>query len=65
MIESPFGDKTCSQVKIVNGISKYVTEMSEETPVESIGQKSTETCRESKTTTDIKCNVAFCVYFVP
>ena len=41
MIESLFGDKTCSWVRIVNGIHKYVTEMSEETHVESIGEKST------------------------
>ena len=41
MVESPVGDKTCSWVKIMNGINKYVTEMSEETHVESIGEKST------------------------
>ena len=38
MIESLFGDKTCSWVKIVSGI---VTEMSEGTLVESVGEKST------------------------
>ena len=42
MIESLFGHKTCSWVRIVNGINKYVTETSEETHVESIGEKSTE-----------------------
>ena len=31
MIESLFGDGTCSWVVIVNGINKYVTEMTEET----------------------------------
>ena len=41
MIESLFGDTICSCVRIVNGINKYVTEMSEETHVESIGEKST------------------------
>ena len=41
MIESLFGDKTCSWVRIVNGINKYVTEMSEETHVESIVETST------------------------
>ena len=41
MIESLSGDKTCSWVRIVNGINKYVTEMSEKTHVESIGEKST------------------------
>ena len=30
MIESLFVDNTCSWVRIVNGINKYVTEMSEE-----------------------------------
>ena len=41
MNESLFGDKTCSWVRIVNWINKYVTEMSEETHVESIVEKST------------------------
>ena len=31
MIESLFGDGTCSWVMIVNGIDKYVTETTEET----------------------------------
>ena len=31
MIESPFGDGTCSWVMSVNGINKYVTKMTEET----------------------------------
>ena len=31
MIESSFGDETCSWLMIVNGINKYVTEMTEET----------------------------------
>ena len=31
MIESLFGDGTCSWVMIVNKTSKYVTEMAEET----------------------------------
>ena len=31
MIESSFGDGTCSWVMIVNGITKYVTEMIEDT----------------------------------
>ena len=39
MIESLFGDKTCSWFRIVNGINQYVTEMSEETRVESIGER--------------------------
>ena len=41
MIESLFGDRTCSWVRIVNGINKHATEMSEETHVERIGEKST------------------------
>ena len=41
IIESPFGDKACSWVRIVNGINKYVTERSEEIPVASVGEKST------------------------
>ena len=41
MIDSVFVDKTCSWGRIVNGFNKYVTEMSEETHVESIGEKST------------------------
>ena len=39
MIESLFGDKTCSWFRIVNGFNQYVTEMSEETRVESIGER--------------------------
>ena len=31
MIESLFGDGTCSWIMIVNGINKYVTDMTEET----------------------------------
>ena len=31
MIESLFGDGTCSWIMIVNGINKYETEMTEET----------------------------------
>ena len=38
MIESQFGDKSCSWVRIVNGINKYVTEMLENIRVESIGE---------------------------
>ena len=41
MIESLFGDKTCSWVWIVTGINKYVTETLEGTHVENIGEKST------------------------
>ena len=40
-IESIFGDKTCSWVRIVNGINKYVAETSEEIHIESVGEKST------------------------
>ena len=36
IIESSFGDGTCSWVMIVNGINKYVTEMTEETQDTSI-----------------------------
>ena len=36
MIESLFRDRTVSLVRVVNGINKYVTETSEEIPVESI-----------------------------
>ena len=60
MIESPFGDKTCSWVRIVSGINNYMTEMSEETHVESIGKKSTgKPVAKAKTATDI------CVHSVP
>ena len=41
MIKSLFGDKTCSWVRIVNGINKYVTETLEEIHVASVGEKST------------------------
>ena len=41
MIESLFRDRTVSWVMIINGINKYVTEMSEETHVESVGDRST------------------------
>ena len=41
MIESLLGDKTCSWVRIVNGIKKYVAETSEEAHVANIGEKST------------------------
>ena len=35
-IESLFRDRTCSWVRSVNGINKYVTETSEEIPIESV-----------------------------
>ena len=41
MIESQFGDRTCSWVRIVNRINKYVTETVEETHFENIGERST------------------------
>ena len=37
IIESLFGDGTCSWVMIVNGINKYITEMTEETQENHIG----------------------------
>ena len=37
MINSLFGDGTRSWVRVVNGINKYVTEMSEETHIEDSG----------------------------
>ena len=40
-IESLLGDKTCSWVRIVSGIKKYVTETSEEIHIGSVGDKST------------------------
>ena len=36
MIESLFRDQTVSWVRIVNGMNKYVTETSEEIPIESV-----------------------------
>ena len=36
MIESMFIDRTVSWVRIVNGINKYVTETTEETPTENV-----------------------------
>ena len=36
-----FGDKICFWVRIVNGNNKYVTEISEEICVASVGEKST------------------------
>ena len=39
-IESLFRDRTCSWVRIVNGINKYVTGTSEEIPVASSGERS-------------------------
>ena len=41
MIESLFGDRTVSWVRIVNGINKYVTETSEEIPVASVENRGT------------------------
>ena len=41
MIESFFRDRTVSWVRIVNGISKYVTETSEEVPVTSVENRGT------------------------
>ena len=38
MINSPLGDGTRSWVRIVNGIIKYVTEISEEIHIEDIGE---------------------------
>ena len=38
-IESLSGDKTCSWVRIVNGIDNYVTETSEEMHIESVGER--------------------------
>ena len=40
-IESSFRDRTCSWVRIVNGINKHVTEKSEEILVASVGERST------------------------
>ena len=40
-IESLFRDRTCSWVRVVNGINKYVTETSEEILVASVGERST------------------------
>ena len=40
-IESSFRDRTCSWVRIVNGIHKYVTETSEEIPVASVENRGT------------------------
>ena len=36
-----FRDRTCSWVRIVNGINKYVIETSEEIPLASVGERST------------------------
>ena len=36
MIESLFKDQTVSWVRIVNGINKYVTETSQEIPIENV-----------------------------
>ena len=36
MVESLFKDRTVSLVRIMNGINKYVTEMSEEIPTENV-----------------------------
>ena len=41
MIESLFRGRTVSWVRIVNGINKYVTETSEETPVASVENRGT------------------------
>ena len=37
MIESLFRDRTVSWDRIVNGINRYATEMSEEIPIASVG----------------------------
>ena len=40
-VESLFGDRICSWVRIVNGVNKYVTGTSEEIPVASVEVRST------------------------
>ena len=46
-------------MRIVNGMNKYVTEMSEETHIRDIGEEYGETRCEGKTGTDIKFDVIF------
>ena len=63
MIQSLIGDGTCSWVMIVNGINKYVTEMTEETQDDHIdhmhGRKFGETCCYSKTEANINTGKFF------
>ena len=63
MINCLFGDGTRSWVRIVNGRNKYVTEMSEETHIEDIGESTGETrCEgksEGKSETDTQFDVVF------
>ena len=58
MIESLFGDETCSWVS-VNGINKYVTETSEETHIESIGESTRKLVAEARPQRTSKFNVVF------
>ena len=51
MINSPFGDGTRSWVRIVNGINKYVTEMSEETRIEDIGESTANRPKQTPSST--------------
>ena len=59
MINCLFGDGTRSWVRIVNGRNKFVTEMSEETHIEDIGESTGETRCEGKSETDTQFDVVF------
>ena len=64
-IDSSFRDRTCSWVRIVNGINKYVTETSEEISYSKCWREEYRaTCCEGLTTTDIDLDVVSCVYSV-
>ena len=59
MMESLFRDRTVSWVRIVNGVNKYVTETSEEIPVENVENRGTgKPVAKAKTST----KADFCVY---
>ena len=59
MINSIFGDGTRSWVRIVNGINKYVTEMSEETHIEDIGESTGKPVVKARPKTNTKFDVIF------
>ena len=68
-IESLFGDKTCSWVRIVNGIEwnqrKRDSNVRRESRCKCWREEYRETCCEGQTTTDINFDVVSCVYSAP
>ena len=59
MINCLFGDGTRSWVRIVNRINKYVTEMSEETHIEYIGESTVKPVAKARPKQTPKFDVIF------